>query len=207
MVRSVFALVLLAVPVMGLAADETAPPVSSSLAEYHRLAHDLQVLAARNAWSGVERTYDRIEATGVPMQFEELIAGAHSARVQGDTRAARDRLRAASRQREERDVLEWMWEIDQSYGQVFLVCEVVKKRQPELTRALMPFDPNHRRAVEFAIERLREVCLFDGLLPAGDYEFGHYSFTVHPHVESVSLDMRTGDAKTKKKDKEVAFEP
>jgi hypothetical protein len=198
MFAAVCALMLLASPTVAVAGD-TPVTVTDSVAEYNRLARELHVLAARNAWSGVERTYVKIQATGAPLQFKELVSGAHSARAHGDVQEVRHRLREASKQQEERNVLEWMWEIDQSYGQVFLACEAAKKNQPELVRPVMPFDPNHRRAVEFAIETLSATCLFDGLLPAGEYGFGTHPFSVQPQIESVTLDLRASEAKVRKK--------
>lgn len=178
-----------------LAQDDTdveIPEVMSPAArqaEYRRLSEELQKLASRNAWSGVERFYAQLEATEIPIEFNELVTGAHAARAVGDTKLARTRLFTASKLQEQRDVIEWLWEIDEAYGLVFLKCDPAHKRRPELATAAMPFDPNQARSVQFAIETVKDTCLFDGMLPGGKYTFGPYDFEVKPKVESVRIDM------------------
>ena len=159
-------------------------------AEYRRLSEELHKLATRNAWTGVERFYKQLEETGVPIQFDELITGAHSARAIGDTKLARTRLVTASKLKEQRDVIEWLWEIDEAYGTVYLACDPDRKKRPELGIKAMPFDPNQAKSVHFAQEQVSENCLFDGMLPGGKYTVGPYNFQVKPKVESVSIDMR-----------------
>ena len=180
-------------------ASDTDEPQLPDRAEYIRLSQELQKLALRNAWSGVERTFLKMEATGSPFLFEDLVSGAHSARAMGNVKAVRDRLQEASRLKEARDVLEWMWEIDTAYGSVFLACEVSKKNQPELVAKAMPFDPNQARAIEFAIQQVADTCLFDGMLPGGAYTFGPLEFEVQPRVETIRLDLRNPDLPNKKK--------
>ncbi|NCG20428.1 MAG: hypothetical protein GWP91_15575 [Rhodobacterales bacterium] len=169
------------------------PQMTPNRAEYVRLAQELEKLAARNAWVGVERTLLAMEVTGVPLDFASLLAGAHAARDKGDAAAVRARLERASKIKEQKDVLEWMWEMDTYYGKVFLTCDDVKKQSKRATleTSAMPFDPSQANAVRFAINVVDETCFFEGLLPGGDYRFGVQEFTVKPRLETVRLDLRT----------------
>lgn len=162
---------------------------AQKIAEYRRLSEEIQRLAARNQWAGVSRFYAQMEATGAPMLFIDLVTGAHAARADGDAKAVRDRLYAASKLQEQRDVIEWLWEVDANYGTVYLACDPEKKKRPELAPQALPFDPNQVKAIQFAQARVEETCLFDGLLPGGSYTFGEYTFEVKPKIESVRIDM------------------
>jgi hypothetical protein len=187
-------LVYLAVSV-ALAGDAAVPPVSGvtsatvpDVAEYRRLSQELEKLITRNAWAGVERTYLALVATGVPPSFEDHLAGAHSARAIGDVLDARNRLIAANEIREDHAVVDWLWDIDSNYNRVFLACDVGART---LEPGEMPFDPNQRRAVEFAQNELATTGIFDGYLPSGQYAFGDSKVTIEPRVQSVSIDVRT----------------
>lgn len=169
-------------------------------AEYVRLQQEIERLAQRNAWAGVERTYDEMLATGIPLAFEDHLAGAHAARALGDVWGARQRLTAANAVREgDREILEWLWDIDSHYGRVSLSCNP-GKHQVEMTAEAMPFNPDQRRAVEFAIAEVRDTCLFDGLLPQGNYRFGTYDVKVQK-VQAVRLDLRNMEVPSTRKSK------
>lgn len=179
----------------GIGVPPTTPIVGSpeesatKIAEYRRLSEEIQRLASRNQWSGVSRFYAQMEATGAPMMFADLVTGAHAARADGDAKAVRTRLYAASKLQEQRDVIEWLWEVDEHYGSVYLACDPEKKKRPELAPKALPFDPNQVKAIQFAQAKVAETCLFDGLLPGGAYTFGDYTFEVKPKIESVRIDM------------------
>lgn len=167
---------------------QTPPSVEPDRAEYVRLGRELEQLAARNAWSGVERTYRKLGLTGIPLRFEQHVTGAQAARALGNMRAARRRLDAAHALREDKQVVEWMWEIDSRYGRVTLACEPGKHRI-ELEAEGSHFHPDMQRAVEFAARRISERCAFDGLLPHGSYVFGKHAFKVEG-VQAVTIDLR-----------------
>lgn len=175
---------------------------TAAQAEYIRLSQELEKLATRNAWPGVARTYDALIATGVPPKFEDHLIGAHGARALGDITAARQRLLLANDLREEREVIDWLWEIDSTYGQVFLACDAGKG---ELKAEAMPFDPDQMHAVEFAAAKVLAGGIFEGYLPQGNYYFADYQVKVQPRIQGTRIDLRTADSgkppKKKKKDK------
>lgn len=165
-------------------------------AEYHRLSQELEKLSVKNAWSGVERTYVALVRTGVDPKFEDHLAGAHAARALGDVASLRDRLIAASKSRESREVLDWLWGIDQGYGRVFVACDAKNARL--LTPESMPFNPDERLAVEYAMSRVAEQRVFDGYLPKGRYFFGEdVPVDVMPQVQSVRIDLRSSDSRSR----------
>lgn len=147
-------------------------------AEYERLAGEMDKLANRQVWSGVERKYLELETLGIPLRFEDYIHGATAARESGDVARCYERLRLAAALKPTKDVLNWLWEIDNKYGQVQLVT--VPPRGAELVATEMPFDPNQRKAVEAAIESAKADGIFVGLLPSGEYTFATQSFQVQP---------------------------
>lgn len=177
---------------------DAAAPTEAAQAEYFRLSQELEKLAARTAWTGVERTYQALIATGVDPRFGDYVIGAHGARAVGDITAAHDRLLAASKLKEEREVLDWLWEIESNYGIVTLACD---PGAAELRAESMPFEPDQAHAVEFAMARIAESGTFTGYLPQGKYYFANYEVKVIPRVLGTKLDLRTGDAKPGKKPK------
>lgn len=107
------------------------------LAEYQRLSESLHSYAARQAWPAVEQAYVRCEATGAPMSMADHLQGAYSARMRGDITAVRKRLLAILALGTDRDAIEWLWSIDQTYSAVTI------KGYPgaELIPRERPFDP------------------------------------------------------------------
>ena len=194
-------MLLLLVSSSAVARDEGPPPDPATMQhEYRRLSIELHRLVARNAWSGVERTFEKMRQTGVTMQFEDLVAGASAARAFGDVRAVKERLYEASKLESSQEVLGWMWEIESAYGLVFLACDLGKKSHETLQAAARPFDPNQQRAVDFAVAQIQEGCVFDGMLPGGQYTFGDHRFEVVPRVRSVRIDLRGADKRRVRKE-------
>ncbi|MBW2255496.1 MAG: hypothetical protein JRI25_12975, partial [Deltaproteobacteria bacterium] len=163
------------------AADEAAR------AEYVRLSAELKRLSEKNAWSGVERTYQAIIDTGVDPSYDDYFHAAHAVRSFGDVTAARDRLLLANEIREEREVMDWLWEIDSSYGKVALMSD---PGTLELAPDSMPFHPDRAATVQFAQAQIQETGEYDGYLPEGAYTFGHFEIRVVPRVTTVRVDAR-----------------
>lgn len=147
-------------------------------AEHVRLSAEIQQLAGRQVWVGVERKYEDLEALGVELTFEDLLYGAYAARALGDTEAAYDRLRRAARLRSSREVVDWLSSIDANYGHVELVCTPV--RLAALESAELMLDPEQRKAFEVAVASIQKTGAFSGLLPKGSYTFSGTSFKVEP---------------------------
>jgi hypothetical protein len=158
-------------------------------AEYRRLSDDMDRLAERNAWAGVERTYRAIEALQVPMTFQDHVNGAHAARALGDVGSARARLKLASEMQEDREILDWLWDIDSNYGQVAIH---VDPGTVDLRPEAMPFEPDRAAAVAFAQQEVARGA-FEGFLPGGTYYVGEVDLDVRPRVQAARLDLRSGE--------------
>jgi len=169
-------------------AQDDVPPPRPDQGEYARLTQELESLAERNAWAGAARIYPKLVATGVPPSYQDLLYGAHAARAVGDIGSVRERLLAAKEIKEEKEVIESLWALDEAFGSVDLKCD------PDmgwaLSSATKPFEPDQVRAIEFAIGQVATTCVFTGYLPAGSYTFCGRDFDVRPGVSTVGMDMR-----------------
>jgi hypothetical protein len=167
--------------------DAIAPPPPDH-AEYARLSQELESLASRDAWAGAERTFQKMIATRVDLDFPDLLFGAHAARALGDMGAARDRLVAATSLREEREVIDWLWDLDRNFSRVTLRCDAGSGWRLEADA--VPFNPDQQRAIAWAIAQIDATCTFAGLLPEGGYRFAERAFVVEPGVTGVDMDLR-----------------
>ena len=171
---------------------EEAISAQEQQAEYVRLSNEMAKLAARNAWTGVERIYLDLVALGWELGFDDYVSGAHAARDMGNITAVKRRLVAATEIREDDDITDWLFEIDGNYGRVNVAAD---KGKSSLTAKVMPFSPEHRKAIEYAIAQVAETGSYEGLLPAGDYSFGFGStmlnLEVIPRVQSIRVDLRS----------------
>ena len=155
-------------------------------AEHERLSDELERLASRQVWPGVERKFQELEGLEVELTTDDYLYGAYAARELGDVGAAYERLQAAAREGGSKEIVDWLWDIDHNYGHVELL--MVPTRPAELTANEMPFDPNQRKAVEAAIRSTKADGIFVGMLPRGSYDFAGQPFTVDPGV-SVRIEV------------------
>ena len=160
-------------------------------AEHDRLSDEIELLAQRQVWSGVERKYRDLERLGTTPTVDDLMFGATAAREFGDVEDCYERLQAAAKLKEDKQIVDWLWDIDHNYGHVELLT--TPSRSAELSATEMPLDPNQRKAVEAAIASAEDDGVFVGMLPKGAYTFATQSFQVDPgvavHIE-VSPRMR-----------------
>jgi hypothetical protein len=156
--------------------------------EYNRLSEEIGRLAAKSAWTGVERTFEELLRTGVDPSWDDWWLGAQAARATGDLGAARERLRAANAIREDRVIIDTLWDIDHKFGAVALSCD--PGSYVTLTRRIAPFDPDLLRAIEFAEAAIHDRCAFDGLLPAGSYTFYDRELEVVAGETAPPIDLR-----------------
>ncbi|MCB9685220.1 MAG: hypothetical protein H6738_06635 [Alphaproteobacteria bacterium] len=177
--------------VAGALAGPAAPVVEPEPdpAEYRRLSVELEALAARNAWAGVERTFQELLATGVEPSYGDWMRGAESARLSGDIQEVYLRLMSAKdRSDDNRTAVDWLWDLDHRYGTVFLACDAGSNIVLEAEQ--IPFDPDQARAIAFAQERVRTSCLYQGRLPGGVYHFYTHTIEVEPLLQSTYVDLR-----------------
>jgi hypothetical protein len=159
-------------------AEDPAPDPQTVAAEHARLSDEMETLASRQIWSGVDKTFRKLDRLGTELSEKDYLHGAYAARELGDVLSVYERLKAAARIHGTREIVDWLWDIDNNYGRVELVT--VPPRATTLEAATMPFDPNQRKAVEAAIASTSADGLFYGMLPRGDYSFSGQAF----HVEA-----------------------
>jgi hypothetical protein len=146
-------------------------------AERMRLEEEMRKLSQRNAWSGVERSYEKLEGMGgcvLPFDIHHL--GAESARYLGKVWEQYQRLSRAKELDPKEVILDGLMGIDNNYGRIDIKGS--ERRPPELTRAAMPFAPDQRKAIEWAQTVIANTGKFHGMLPAGDYQVAAMDFNV-----------------------------
>jgi hypothetical protein len=163
-----------------LLAVGTAHATDVGEAEHIRLSGDIDQLAGRQLWPGVEKKFLELEKLGVEMSYDDLMHGAYAARALGNTQNAYDRLKIAAKIKGTREVVDWLFTIDANYGQVHLIA--TPPRGVALVPTELPFDPDQRLCVEGSVERVRKEGTFDGLLPRGNYTFAGQEFRVEPGI-------------------------
>lgn len=169
-------------------------------AEKFRLTEEMGKLAARNAWAGVESKYEDLLALNVPLDFDTHTLAAQSAKTLGKTLQVYERLVRAREMQEDPAVLAEIEAIDSAYGRVRIVGN--ERWSLPLARPSMPFAPDERKSVEYAIRVAEEAGAFEGMLPAGTYVLGtdetkeKLEFTVAPgpdwQVVEASRNMTAG---------------
>ena len=169
-----------------LAASPARAADDAAAAEHDRISDEMERLAERKIWPGVERKFAELVKLETTMTLDDLLIGAHAARELGDVAAAYERLKTAARVKGTKEIVDWLWDIDNNYGHVDLTA--VPARSAELTAVTMPFDPNQRRAVDSAVKRSKQDGAFRGLLPAGAYSFAGQKFEVVPGI-SVKIEV------------------
>jgi hypothetical protein len=183
------------------ASGEAAEPVDPAVvaAEYQRLSDEMEQLARRQVWVGLEDKFREIEALGVPIRVQDLVHGAHAARALGDVQTTWERLQAAQALSDDDEIVDWLRAIESEYGQVSLSTS--PPRPVELAPAAMPFAPDRRSAVDFAADVLWEVGAFEGRLPAGTYTLATTTFEVEPGI-SLRIEVSTRRQRGRKSDEQ-----
>ncbi len=155
---------------------------------YVQLQEEITQFLRRNAWKGVEAAYQEmlgLGVQGVQVLCEDHLHGARAARQLGNALAVQDRLRLAIQAGPNDEAVQWLNDLEQSYGRVSIQ---IQRRDPApLEPASMPFAPDRRAAVLFAQEQLEDLGGFEGLLPAGVYRVGGELLVVAPGDPPVSL--------------------
>ncbi len=151
------------------------PALACDSGEKLRLSQEISRLASKNAWAGVERSYEALLATKCELGFEQYWLGAESARYLGKTFEQWERLNEAKRIDPQQQVLESLIAIESNYGRIDLKGD--PRRPPVLTRADMPFAPDQRKSIEWASEVVTNTGAFHGMLPLGEYDVSGVKFT------------------------------
>jgi hypothetical protein len=180
--RCALVLGLAGVPVLAHAT----PPETTEVQE---LRSELERFARRNAWAGVEETYQRLvtlgpEAVGV----EQHMLGYRAAEQLGLTADAVDRLKAALAIEPTGEAGEALARIERTFGTVHVRGSW--RRRPMLVRERLPFAPDQRASIDHARSVVAETGSFRGWLPEGEYLVGDQAFEVVAGAAELVVDVR-----------------
>ncbi len=194
---------MLLLALLASAAPPSARAGTRDEGELMRIMEDLEGLAERQVWNGVDRNYVKLlELEDVAIPRDIHLTGAAAARALGDMNAAYERLERANAIERTEEVDGWLQEIRETYAKVELVLEPA--RSVALSAEAMPFDPSQRQTVERAIEAMREDGYFLGLLPEGVYYLGGERFEVTAGVDTrVDLSMKELRLQKRRRDAET----
>ena len=162
-------------------------------AEHTRLSGEIEQLAERQVWTGVEKKFVELEKLGVDLTYDDWMHGAYASRALGDMSAAYARLKKAAKIDSSKEVIDWLYAIDMNYSSVELLA--IPPRNVELAVEELPFDPDQRVAVEKAQATVKDKGTYTGLLPKGAYVFAGQPFSVQPGV-SVRIEVSPKMKKT-----------
>ncbi len=168
--------ILVATLLVAALAPVSAYAADCDMAEKLRLSEEAKKLAQRNAWAGVERSFAGLLGTKCELKFTEYELGAQSARYLGKTFEMYERLTSAKDLDPQAEILDLLAGLDTNYGRVQINGDA--RRRPVLTRPAMPFPPDQRKSIEWAVEVVDGTGSFKGMLPVGDYVVGDIEFTV-----------------------------
>ncbi len=172
-------------------------------AERYRLQTELEQLARKGAWPGVERTYLELEKLNLEMTLNDYVLGAQAAIHEGDLVKALQRVQVGLSKAEASDdpaspyaqAKEINANLTSRFAHVrvrVVNAKLCKARVLLLTPK--PFAEDERQAHERARTMLLEGDYFSGLLPAGNYTFGGSNpFVVEPGQPTLTIDVCTGE--------------
>ena len=169
-----------------------APLAQADDAEVRRLSQNMEKLAQKNAWEGVERNYASIQALGGDVKPNVILLAAEAAKSRGDTSALIERLQAAVDAGAGPDAQAQLKTARNEFAQVELLC---KGECPVLYPAVEPFRPDQRAAIALANTSVTESRSFSGYLPVGQYSFGHARMNVVPGNTPLRVEATTKAAK------------
>jgi hypothetical protein len=178
--------------VLSMALPTAALAQSADQVEAYRLEQEIKRLADRNAWAGVERSYEALIGLDATVTVEIHNIGAQSARFLGKTFEVYSRLERALAIEEDEQNSADLAGIDAQYGRVRIKGD--PRRRPELIREQMPFLPDQRKSVEWAQRVVSETGSFEGMLPSGEYVVAGKAFTVAPGAEWLDVSVSRKDA-------------
>ncbi len=177
-------------------------------AERYRLQAEMDRLARRNVWQGVERTYGELIALGVPLTTNDHLLGAQASQSRGEMLQAMERFKSAVAAGEAVEASEdaaggepttdgaaqeaadtplaeakrTLEVFTSRYGKVDITVD--KSRIAMLVRTDgMPFSAQERESIVYAREHVVKGKAFKGLLPIGNYMIDGEKFEVSPAEE------------------------
>jgi hypothetical protein len=183
--RSVLLTVILLLPLFALPAYGG----GSNEAERYRLQSEMDRLARRNVWKGVERTYTELLALEIALSTGDHLLGAQASQSRGEMLQAMERFAAAVKAGQPAESAEGsdnaplaeavrtLEFFTSRYGRVDIVVD--KGRIAMLVRTDgMPFSAQERESIVYARDHVVKDKIFRGLLPIGNYMIDGEKFEI-----------------------------
>ena len=170
--------------------EQEAGAAAEAVGRHNQLTNEMRHLAKRTAWKGVEKAFLDLEelaaSEGVVITEEDYLLGAQSGRSLGKIAEVRQRLAAAHALSSNLEVVQWLNDIEQSYGPVRLRS---KRSSAVLEADQLPFAPDQRAVINQAAERISSEQEYRGLLPSGIYRFDDELFAVIPGEPELEITL------------------
>lgn len=164
-------------PLPVMIANDDVETDSSSVAEYDRIGAEMEKLAKRQIWEGVEKQFVKIEGLGVEIQYDHYLLGAQSSQELGNIYVALQRLRKARTIKKRKQIQDWIDNIEREYGLVHIEISSRRKRKnAQILPLEPPLDPVKIGAIKYAQEQISTDGIFYGMLPLGKYELVGQNF-------------------------------
>ncbi len=151
-------------------------------AEINRLLQEIDKLAEKNAWSGVERAYLKLvslDRRSEKMDHDVHLLGATAAQARGDSWAVYQRLERAQRVESREQTLVWLATLKATNTRVKLEVSPLVRGELPLETIDAITDPTQVTVLQAAQAALNEKRYFEGLLPMGRYRFGDKRFDLY----------------------------
>ncbi len=169
-------------------AAPSAAKIAKAEAEHQRLAEEMRKFASRNAWRGVEASYNKmlaLQKEGATLKYDDHMLGVEAAREFGRVTQVHERLTRAHAVKPTPQTEQWIADIDASYRRVKLSADPRFEAEVALKPSMVPFDPGQRAAIGAAAHEITGGRNFEGLLPFGDYSFGDQTFTLTAETQEL----------------------
>jgi hypothetical protein len=163
-------------------------------ARFEQLRAEMEKMAARNVWNGVEEAWLAMQDLGVDIPVDLRLLAADAARNRGDAWGAYQRLADVLRMAPESDVVAGQMRVyRENWGRV--TVRRVEATAIPIAAVIQPLMPEGRAGIAFAQKELDKTGGFDGMLPVGDYTVGPYAFSVVAGLDPVLVQRVLGDGK------------
>lgn len=172
-------------------------------AEQYRLQTEMESLARKSAWAGVERTFKELEAVGLPLTLGDYLLGSQSAIQAGDLLLGLQRVQTGLASATPDDNPESAYArakalaagLSTRFGQVRLRVPGEKACTGHvmwLKLEPVPFAEDEREAYSAARTKVGSFESFTGLLPTGEYNVDGYTFKVEPGQPMATVELCKG---------------
>jgi hypothetical protein len=160
-------------------------------AKVRQIRDEMNRFAGKNAWNGVDRKYQQVIALTPNVSLELHRLGAQAARMLGKTYEMYTRLENITQLESDTTVQQEISALESSYGRVRILGNI--RWTVVLSRPSMPFLPDQKSSVKYAIDELANTGSFEGMIPVGKYLIGEREVVVEAGKEWQEVQVNKSD--------------